>query len=84
MTHVKNLPCLVSIIQVDCSPTGFHEDALEERVNHAHAVGALQDGLDDAGGQRAAVPLLKLVPAQIRRVSRWAGTLQDMGQIHIL
>ena len=59
--------------QVDHSPAGFHKDALEERVNHAHAVGALQDGLNDAGSQGAAVPLLKLVPAQITSVRRWAG-----------
>ena len=47
------------------SPAGLHKDALEERVDHAHAVCALQDGLNDAGGQRAAVPVLKLMPAQL-------------------
>ena len=31
--------------RIDYSPAGFHEDALEERVDHAHAVGALQNGL---------------------------------------
>ena len=44
-------------------PAGFYQHTLVQRVNHAHAVGALQDGLYDAGSQ-SAVSMLQLMPAQ--------------------
>lgn len=44
-------------------PAGFNQHALVQRVNHAHAVCALQDGLYDADCQ-SAMPVLHLMPAQ--------------------